>query len=121
MHNPARLTCPMKQRRTTEDETMILSKDAPKAYEKYVKQEQEHMLDAIQSNCVHSAVTNHFPARIRQQARIFAEELRIELSALLGREVKPCEVYKSIAVLGDYPFNDLENVEKDNPENEGAK
>ena len=121
MHTRKRLTCPMKQRRTTEDETMILSKDAPKVYVEYIKEEQGRMLNNVQKNCVHSAVKNHFPARIRQQARIFAEELRIELSALFGREVKPCEVYKSIAVLGDYPFNDLENVEKDNPENEGAK
>ena len=121
MHNPARLTCPMKQRRTTEGKTMILSKDAPKVYEEYLKTEQERVIDIVQSNCIHSAVTNHFPARIRQQARIFAAELSHDLSVLFGRTVKPCEVYKSIAVLGDYPFNDLAEVENDNLENEGAK
>ena len=100
---------------------MILSKDAPKVYEEYINEEQERMIGNVQVNCIHSAVTNHFPARIRQQARIFAAELSHDLSVLFGRTVKPCEVHKAISGLFAYPFDDLENVENDDPENEGAK
>ena len=100
---------------------MILSKDAPKVYEEYIKDERERMIDNVQKNCIHSAVTNHFPARIRQQARIFAAELSHDLSVLFGRTVKPCEVHEAITVLVGYPFNDLANAENDDPENEGAK
>ena len=121
MHNPARLTCPMKQRRTTEDETMILSKDAEKVYDEYIKEEQERMIGKIQKNCIHSAVTNHFSARMRQQARYFSAELSEDLSVLFDRAVNRCEVHEVITVLFGYPFDDLAEVENDNRENEGAK
>ena len=96
----------------------MLSEDAPKVYEEYVKEEQGRMLNNVQKNCVHSAIRNHFPARIRQQARIFADELRIELSALFGRKVKPCEVHKAIGDTVGYPFYNLEDEKLDNPESE---